>query len=313
MLGEFRSLGQIVSQSVEALERVVGQGNIVANLLLGARELIIEGMRADLTGLQLSTADPKLTEYLMASMGSLPEEVLRVLFVDQGHRLIADEQLQFGTLAQLVLYPRTIFRRAMEYNAAGLILVHNHPSGDPTPSEHDIAATQRLIEIGRSLDVEVIDHLIVTQSRWERVSLPADDKNVGRAPAGHFLRDSVGQTEVRTEAARQLALARAQRAVRRRMLRRQLVGRSELFGEPAWEMLLILFIHDCEGRRISASALGYASGLPRSSAMRLVQRLCDEGLAIKRDDLTDRRRHFVELAQDLSWKLFAYFSEDKDD
>src|SRR3546814_17880936 len=68
-------------------------------------------------------------------MGSLPIEVLRILFLDRGRRPLADEQLQHGTLAQLAIYPRTIFRRALELNAAAIILIHNHPSGHARPRE----------------------------------------------------------------------------------------------------------------------------------------------------------------------------------
>src|SRR3546814_10804123 len=87
-------------------------------------------------------------------MGSLQDETLRILFLDGIGRLIADEQVQRGTVHQLVIYPRPIFRRAMEHNAASLILVHNHPSGDATPSEEDLIATRALVQISRSLDIE---------------------------------------------------------------------------------------------------------------------------------------------------------------
>src|SRR3546814_10192261 len=103
-------------------------------------------------------------------MGSLPDEVLRILFLDASYRLIADEQLHHGSVRQLELYPRTIFRRAIEHGATGLILVHNHPSGDATPSENDIVATRRLSDLGRSLDIEIVDHIVVTATHAQRVA-----------------------------------------------------------------------------------------------------------------------------------------------
>src|SRR3546814_2644014 len=81
-------------------------------------------------------------------MGALPEEILRVLFLDASRRLVADEQMQHGSVRQLALYPRTIFRRALELDAAAILLVHNHPSGDPTPSDRDIRVTE--LQIGRA-------------------------------------------------------------------------------------------------------------------------------------------------------------------
>src|SRR3546814_14958417 len=97
-------------------------------------------------------------------MGSLQDETLRILFLDGIGRLIADEQVQRGTVHQLVIYPRPIFRRAMEHNAASLILVHHHPSGDATPSEEDLIATRALVQISRSLDISLVEHLFVTNS-----------------------------------------------------------------------------------------------------------------------------------------------------
>src|SRR5690606_14468132 len=113
--------------------------------------------------------DNNLRQYLIMSMGSLSDERLRVLFLDSGQCLLADEVLQNGSLAQLTVYPRTIFRRALELNAAGLILVHNHPSGDHNPSAEDIEATQRLDMIGRSLNIAIVDHIVVTSTSCHHI------------------------------------------------------------------------------------------------------------------------------------------------
>src|SRR3546814_1926535 len=93
-------------------------------------------------------------------MGGLPDETLRVLFLDARQRLIADEQMQRGTIDQVVLYPRIILRRAIEHDAEAVILFHNHPSGDPTPSSADLRTTERLAAMARSLDITVVDHLV---------------------------------------------------------------------------------------------------------------------------------------------------------
>lgn len=169
LLYEFGNLARVWTQTPEALSRVLGKRSTVAALLIAARAALIESMQSELTGIKIDLADPQLIHYLMASMGGLSDEVLRVLFLDAGRRLIADEQLQYGALSQLALYPRTIFRRAMEHNAAGLLLVHNHPSGDPSPSTNDIDVTQLLTRIGRSLEIEIVDHIIVTSQNWQRV------------------------------------------------------------------------------------------------------------------------------------------------
>ncbi|KGB55990.1 DNA repair protein RadC [Sphingopyxis sp. LC81] len=92
------------------------------------------------------------------------------------------------------------------------------------------------------------------------------------------------------------------------MLRRQLVGADDLFGEPAWDMLIDLFIHEAEARPVSTSSLGIASGLGMSSALRLVQRLCDAGLVTREADRQDGRRNFIRLTPDLAHRLTAYFA-----
>src|SRR3546814_12113021 len=101
-------------------------------------------------------------------MGSLPEAVLRVLFLDGACRLITDEQLQQGSLAQLILYPRIIFKRALELDAASIVLVHNHPSGDPTPSEADISSTERLAALASNLGLELTEPIVVSRTGHKR-------------------------------------------------------------------------------------------------------------------------------------------------
>src|SRR3546814_1303361 len=107
---------------------------------------------------------------MITSMCSLSIEGLRILFLDGARRHLADEQLQHGTLAQLAIYPRTIFRRALELNAAAIILIHNHPSGDARPSDEDIAVTRKLDQIGRALDVEIFDHIVVTSASTHHIA-----------------------------------------------------------------------------------------------------------------------------------------------
>lgn len=288
---------------------MLGPHSPVGQLLRTARHAVIESLQSDLGGAPIDPADPRLGEYLMASMGSLAEEVLRILFLDGASRLIADEQVQWGTLDQLAVYPRTIFRRAMEHNAAGIILVHNHPSGDPSPSPRDVKVTRMLIELGRSLDISVVDHIIVTSGEWRRVPAAAAAR---QGAGGRMLRDPAGASIDDGETAERDALANAKRTVRRRMLRRQLVGASWLFGEPAWDMLIDLFVHELEEKPVATSSLCLASGVPMSSALRLVQRLCDAKLIQRHADPRDGRRSFVRLSPDLRRRLTAYFAMQND-
>jgi DNA repair protein RadC len=94
-------------------------------------------------------------------LASEVREQFRVLFLDKKNQLIADEQLGQGTVDHAPVYPREVMRRALELSASSLILVHNHPSGDPSPSQADIEMTKQIIEAGRSLRISIHDHLVV--------------------------------------------------------------------------------------------------------------------------------------------------------
>ena len=275
-------------------------------MIVAARAATLEAMRADLAGRRVQPGSRQLIRYLQTAMGALRDEALRVLFLDASRCLIADEQLQRGTLGQLAIYPRTIFRRAIELDAGAIILVHNHPSGDPTPSPSDVASTEHLAVIGHALNVEVIAHIVVTPCD-HRTILPGAAGGHDAASSRVVLRE--GREDWRSAPGIDRALDNAQKASRRRLLRRQLVGVPELFGEPAWDMLIDLFIHEAQARPVSTSSLCIASGLPMSSALRLLQRLCDKGLVTREADRHDGRRNFIRLAPGLGHRLMAYFAE----
>lgn len=104
------------------------------------------------------------------------------------------------------------------------------------------------------------------------------------------------------------ALNNAKQAVSRRKFRRQLLGSPHLFGEPAWDMLIELFIHACECKRVSMSELCLITDIPASSALRLVHRLRDKQMVVLVPDVTDGRRHFVELTNDTLQRVEGYFA-----
>jgi DNA repair protein RadC len=103
----------------------------------------------------------KVLDYCRTSMAFSEREHFRILFLDRGNGLIADEVQQTGTVDHTPVYPREVVRRALELSATALILVHNHPSGDPKPSRADIEMTKTLAEIASPLGIEVHDHIIV--------------------------------------------------------------------------------------------------------------------------------------------------------
>ncbi len=117
-----------------------------------------------LEGPVISSSDA-LMRYLQLDMAREPIERFRVLFLDPHNRLL-DETVIDGSIKQAPVYPREVMRRALQVGATALILVHNHPSGDPTPSRSDIVMTRRIVDAGRELDVTVHDHLVVARSGW---------------------------------------------------------------------------------------------------------------------------------------------------
>ena len=107
-------------------------------------------------------SDSKLhLDYCRTAQAFADREQLRVLFLDKRNQLIADEVQQIGTVDHTPVYPREVVKRALELSATAVILVHNHPSGDPTPSQADIAMTQQIIAVANPLGISVHDHIIV--------------------------------------------------------------------------------------------------------------------------------------------------------
>jgi DNA repair protein RadC len=116
------------------------------------------------------------------------------------------------------------------------------------------------------------------------------------------------EAEPHDEEAGARALRNAEAIVRRRIVRREVVGSAELFGEPAWDMLLDLFIHEGRGQQLSMSSLCATAGIPASSAMKLAQRLCEAGILERTPDIFDGRRTLMKIAPDVAHRLRDYFA-----
>jgi DNA repair protein RadC len=108
----------------------------------------------------------------LKDMRDLPKEHLRGLYLDSHYQLIHDELISIGTLTSNIVHPREVFRPALEFSAAALILAHNHPSGIPKPSDADLAITTQIIEAGKVLGIGLLDHVIIAKNKYE--SVPAE-------------------------------------------------------------------------------------------------------------------------------------------
>jgi len=122
------------------------------------------GQRAALSeikGREILSSWDKVVDYCRAAMAFEAREQFRILFLDKKNALIADEVQQTGTVDHTPVYPREVVRRALELSASAIVLVHNHPSGDPTPSRADIEMTKLIVETARPLGISVHDHIII--------------------------------------------------------------------------------------------------------------------------------------------------------
>ncbi|MFT4955787.1 MAG: DNA repair protein RadC [Brevundimonas sp.] len=170
LLARFGSLSAVLAASIEDLMtvraedskgRMKGVGAETALDLAALHEVSRRVAREPAVKRTVISSWTALVAYVRVALQHEPREQFRVLYLDKKNQLILDEVLNRGTVDHAPVYPREVVRRALEVSASAIILVHNHPSGDPTPSRADIQMTKQIVEAARSLSVEVHDHLIV--------------------------------------------------------------------------------------------------------------------------------------------------------
>ena len=161
LLARFGSFGGVLGASIDELRTVSGVGEAVALDLKLLQEATLRVGREQVGKRPVITSWTQLLAYVRAAMAHEPREQFRVLFLDKRNQLIADEVMNHGTVDHAPVYPREVVRRALEVSASAIILVHNHPSGDPSPSQADIAMTREIVDAARPLRIAVHDHLVV--------------------------------------------------------------------------------------------------------------------------------------------------------
>lgn len=161
LLDRFGSVSALLSAPADSLLREPGLGPARVAMLLSVRGLIERFHCERLRSGPLLTSSDAVRGYLRSRLGPSRREIFACLFLDGRHRLISFEPLFFGTVDRATVHPREILTRALELNAAALILAHNHPSGVAEPSSADIALTGSLSELLRQIDVRLLDHLVV--------------------------------------------------------------------------------------------------------------------------------------------------------
>lgn len=165
LLDEFGSIGGVMSHPPDAQARVTGSP-AVARWLQVAAELTRLWLLERARKTPVLDTIPELIDYLRSQHSFAPNEQLRALFLNGRNILMRDEAVWEGSRDQAPFWPREILRRALELNAASIVLVHNHPSGDHTPSGVDIECTTKLAEAAKLLDIAVCEHLIFSSSGY---------------------------------------------------------------------------------------------------------------------------------------------------
>jgi DNA repair protein RadC len=160
LIKTFGSFAEVVAAPVERLKQAGLREAVIAELKIIAAAAH-QFARGQVRNRPVLSSWSSVLDYCRITMAFADKEQFRVLFLDKRNRLITDELQQEGTVDHTPVYPREVVKRALELSATAIILVHNHPGGDPTPSRADIEMTKQIVEIARGLGIEVHDHIIV--------------------------------------------------------------------------------------------------------------------------------------------------------
>jgi DNA repair protein RadC len=179
LLTKFSTLNALAGASLEDLCGVKGIGRDKAVTLMAAFALA-RRMAAELRGeAPLLDTPERIADLLREDVRNLTAEQFLVVLLNTRRRLIKTERISQGTLDTILVHARDVFRSAITANAAAIVLVHNHPSGDPTPSEADIKVTRDLIRAGQLLKIELLDHVILGRATQERAKDYASLRELG--------------------------------------------------------------------------------------------------------------------------------------
>lgn len=161
LITKFGSFAEVISAPISRLTEVQGISEKVALDLKVLQAGALKLGQETVLGRPILSSWTALLDYCRGAMQFEEKEQFRVLFLDKKNRLIADEVLGHGTIDAAPVYPREVVKRALELGATAIILAHNHPSGDPTPSQADIQMTKTIVTASKAIGISVHDHLII--------------------------------------------------------------------------------------------------------------------------------------------------------
>ena len=165
LIERFGSFAGVLSADREALTNVEDMGDASAAALLAVRAAAARMLRGEIADRPVISNWQALVDYCTARIGFAAAEEFHLLFLDRKNALIADEPQQRGTVDHTPVYPREVVKRALELNATAIIMVHNHPSGDVTPSRADIEMTKQVREAAKAVGIALHDHLVIGRGK----------------------------------------------------------------------------------------------------------------------------------------------------
>jgi DNA repair protein RadC len=171
LVAEFGSLPAVLRASRSSLAKLLPEYPMACEMILAARAAMLKSLQVEIQAKPILSTSQAVLDYLFAHLAHEPAEQVRVLYLDAKNQLLRDDIAIRGTVDRADIFPREIIRRALDLGATGLVLAHNHPSGDPSPSPADLRITQAVIEAAKWFEIVLHDHIIV--SRAGHVSLLA--------------------------------------------------------------------------------------------------------------------------------------------
>jgi DNA repair protein RadC len=166
LVKRFGTLNAVLDATQSELESVRGMGPSSAVLIRLIKELFAAYLAERMEGKDVLSSPGAVVEFARVKLAGLPHEAFMVIYLNVKNRVIDHEVLQEGTVDRAIVYPREIIKAALTHKAAGLILSHNHPSGDPEPSQEDKHLTRAVIEAARTVEIRVLDHIIVGKNGY---------------------------------------------------------------------------------------------------------------------------------------------------
>jgi DNA repair protein RadC len=163
LLAKFGTFGEVLAADREQLTTVPGIKEAAATLLKAVQASVQLALQTKVRDAHVISSWNDLVDYCTARMAYEPIEQFRVIYLDRKNKLIADEAQQKGTVDHTPVYPREVVKRALELDASALVMVHNHPSGDPTPSRADIDMTRKVKDAAAAVGITLHDHLVVSR------------------------------------------------------------------------------------------------------------------------------------------------------